>query len=156
MTTTTVKVAKYRNETDHLFRIARLDYNACVGVREIERWKETAGRALTEAKGLQCIRATAYDREQFASAIEAVTQQLIAADAYIAQLQSKSALTPVQRAAAEKMRAERPPVIQDSNVIIDNDKCLRWYNIVVDEMRTHDVVEPQMVAEFCDIAGVPN
>jgi hypothetical protein len=85
--TTTVKVARYRDETDHLFRLANVDYQACVGVREVERWKETAARLLAATEGLQCLRATPDDREQFAKALSVVKAQLIAADERIAQLQ---------------------------------------------------------------------
>lgn len=87
--TTTVKVAKYRYDTDYLFRIANVDYPACVGVREVEYWKITAAHVLTETEGLKCSRATAYDREQFANAIAAVKTKLIAADARITHLKMK-------------------------------------------------------------------
>jgi len=86
--TTTVKVAAFRDETDHLFRIANVDYQACVGVREVENWKTTAARVLAEAEGLQCSRANAYDRERFVKAIAAVKARLVEADARIAQLQA--------------------------------------------------------------------
>ena len=154
--TTTVKVAKYRDETDHLFRLANVDYHACVGVREVECWKETAARVLAQTEGLQCLRASAYDREQFAKAVEAVKSQLIAANTRIAQLANKSVLNAAQRAAAEQMRRERPPVIEGTHTIIDDGARLRWYNKVVDEMTTRNVVGPQMVAAFCDISGVPD
>lgn len=152
--TTTVKVAKYRNEADHLFTLARVDYQACVGVREVEHWKETAARVLAQTEGLQCLRASAYDREQFAKAVEAVKAQLIAADNRIAQIQRKSVLNAEQRAAAEKMCSERPTVFPGTKVIIDDAERLRWYNKVVDQMTTLSVEGSQMVAEFCDIAGV--
>jgi len=87
--TSTVKVAVFRDETDHLHRVANVDYHACVGVREIELWKDTAVRVLAAAEGLQCSRANAYDREQFTKAIAAVQVRLIDADARIAQLQVK-------------------------------------------------------------------
>jgi len=89
MTTTTVKVAAFRDETDHLFRLANMDYQACVGIREVENWKTTAARVLAEAEGLQCSRANAHDREQFAKAITAVRTRLVEADTRIAQLQAR-------------------------------------------------------------------
>lgn len=154
--TNTLKVAAYRNAIDHLFRIANVDYQACVGVREVECWKETAARVLAQTEGLQCLRANAYDREQFTKAVEAVKAQLIAANARIAQLATKSVLNSAQRAAAEQMRRERPPVIEGTNTIIDDEARLRWYNKVVDEMTARNVVGHQMVAEFCDISGAPD
>lgn len=95
--TKTVKVAEYRNETDHLFRLVNVDYHACVSAREVERWKETTSRVLNHVQGLQCARASDYDREQLAKAVTAANAQLVAADARIVQLQSKPANT-VQRA----------------------------------------------------------
>jgi hypothetical protein len=88
MSTTTVKIAAYRDETQHLFRVANVDYHACVGVREVENWKATAARVLAEADGLLCRRANAYDREQFAKAVAAVRARLLEADTRIAQLQA--------------------------------------------------------------------
>lgn len=97
--TTTVKVAKFRNEADHLFRLANVDYHACVNAREVECWKEIATRVLKEAENLVCARATDYDRQQFTKAVAAVNAQLIAADDRIVQLQRKSAAkTAAQRA----------------------------------------------------------
>jgi hypothetical protein len=88
MTTITVKVAAFRDETEHLFRVANVDYHACVGVREVESWKATAARVLADAEGIDCRRANAYDREQFANAITALKARLVEADARIAQLQA--------------------------------------------------------------------
>jgi len=84
--TTTVNAATFRAEADHLFRLANVDYRACVSASEVDCWKDTAARALDEAKGLECRRATAYDRERFAKAIAAVTARLVEADTRIAQL----------------------------------------------------------------------
>jgi len=94
--TTTVKVAEFRDETDHLFRLANVDYHACVSVREVENWRATAAGVLAKAEGLECRRANAYDREQFAKAIKAVKDQLVKAEARIALLQcsAKSPATP--------------------------------------------------------------
>lgn len=96
--TKTVKVAEYRNETDHLFRLVNVDYHACVSAREVERWKETTSRVLIHVQGLQCARANDYDREQLAKAVTAAKAQLVAADARIVQLQSKRPANTVQRA----------------------------------------------------------
>jgi hypothetical protein len=85
-----VKVARFRDETDHLFRLANVDYHACVGVREIECWKQTATRILEAASTLRCLRATDFDRQQLVNAVAAMQSQLIAADVRIAQLQSAS------------------------------------------------------------------
>lgn len=72
----TVKVAAFRNETDRLFRLANADYCACVGVREVENWQKVASRALAESADLACNRATAYDHEQWASALKALKDTL--------------------------------------------------------------------------------
>jgi hypothetical protein len=84
---TTVKVAAYRDATDHLFRLANVDYHACVNVREVASWQDTTTRVLAETEGLECGRANAYDRRQFADAIAAVKARLVEAQTRIAQLQ---------------------------------------------------------------------
>jgi hypothetical protein len=86
--TTTVKVARFRDETDHLFRLANVDYHACVSVHEVENWKTTAARVLAETEGLECSRANAYDREQFDKALGAIKARLAEADIRIGQLQT--------------------------------------------------------------------
>lgn len=88
--TTTIKVSAYRNVTEHLFRIANVDYNACVGARELGSWKDTAAGVLDVAESMQCSRASPYDRDQFARALAAVKARLLNADARLAQSQVKA------------------------------------------------------------------
>ena len=54
----TLKVAAFRAEADHLFRLANVDYHACVGAH------------------CECKRATPYDLEQFRKAVEAVKERI--------------------------------------------------------------------------------
>lgn len=86
----TVKVAVLRNETDRLFRLANVHYHACVGIAEVEGWKTSATRALGESSQLVCKRASAYDQEQYAQAIAALTQRVADAAVRIAQLQREA------------------------------------------------------------------
>jgi hypothetical protein len=71
-----IKVAAYRAETDHLFRVANVDYHACVGVGEVENWQRIACCVLAGVEGIECKRASAYDVEQFAQAVAAVKSRL--------------------------------------------------------------------------------
>lgn len=66
----TVKVSVFRNETDRLFRLANVHYHSCVGVREVQSWQDTASRVLVEAAQLSCKRASVYDLEQWAEAVQ--------------------------------------------------------------------------------------
>ena len=92
----TVKVAVLRTETDRLFRLANSHYHACVGVREVQSWQEVANRALNESALLSCKRATTYDLDQWASAIQALKERLAASAERLAQLQAKH-VKPSQR-----------------------------------------------------------
>ena len=42
----TLKVAAFRAAADHLFRLANVDYHACVGAHELGHWRAVAGRVL--------------------------------------------------------------------------------------------------------------
>ena len=85
----TVKVAVLRTETDRLFRLANTHYHACVGVREVQNWQAVANRALDDTAQLACKRATAYDLDQWASAVQALKDRLAASVERVAQLQVK-------------------------------------------------------------------
>ena len=74
--TQTVKVALFRSEADHLFRLANVDYHACVGAHELRNWHTIAARVLAEVKHYECKRATPYDREQFRRAVGAVIERI--------------------------------------------------------------------------------
>ncbi|QOR45274.1 hypothetical protein [Trueperella pecoris] len=67
-----VNVAEFRQETDRLFRVANVDYHACVNAQEVRNWLVVAGRALEECAALQTKRAKAYDLDQFKDAVRAL------------------------------------------------------------------------------------
>lgn len=92
----TVKVAVLRTETDRVFRLANSHYHACIGVREVQSWQEVANRALDESAQLSCKRATTYDLDQWADAVQALKDRLAASVERVAQLQAKDA-KPSQR-----------------------------------------------------------
>ena len=71
-----LKVAAFRAEADHLFRLANVDYHACVGAHELDNWRAVAGRVLAEVEHCECKRATPYDLEQFRKAVEAVKERI--------------------------------------------------------------------------------
>lgn len=92
----TVKVAVLRAETHRVFRLANSHYHACIGVREVQGWQEVANRVLDESALLSCKRATAYDLDQWTSAVQALKDRLAASVERLAQLQAKDA-KPSQR-----------------------------------------------------------
>lgn len=65
-----VKVADFRDEIDHVFRIVNVDFHACVGADEKARWVEIARRFTTKLRGMTCKRATAYDWRQREMALD--------------------------------------------------------------------------------------
>lgn len=71
-----VKVAEFRNGSDYLFRIANVDYHACVSKSELLRWQQIAKRALSEVELMECKRANDYDREQHVKSISAIQNRL--------------------------------------------------------------------------------
>jgi hypothetical protein len=85
---TTVKVADFRNSTDHLFRVVNVDYHACVGLRELRGWIIIAERVLAEVESLECNRASEYDHEQHGRSIEAARERLTTANERIAAMES--------------------------------------------------------------------
>ena len=74
--TTTVTVAKYRQATDHLYRLANVDYCACVGERERANWRATAERMLREYQVMTCPRAKAIDEAHYRAAVGAVQARM--------------------------------------------------------------------------------
>ena len=92
-----VKVAEYRSATDRLFRIVNVDYHACVGVIEVQNWQEIAQRVLTEVEPLECKRATAYDHEQFSSAVQSARAQILRSQTRLEELRSGAANGKKQR-----------------------------------------------------------
>lgn len=87
----TVKVAVFRNETDRLFRLANSHYHACVGVREVESWQAIATRVLVEIADLTCKRATSYDLEQWAEAVQSLKDSVAGSVERLARLQNDKA-----------------------------------------------------------------
>lgn len=72
----TVRVAVFRQETDRLFGLVNRDYHACKGLIEVENWKRITTRVLGEVEGVICLRASPYDLEQHAKAVEAAKSRL--------------------------------------------------------------------------------
>lgn len=91
-----VKIAVFRAETDRLFRLANAHYHACVGVREVQGWQVVASRVLDETAELSCKRATPYDLDQWARAVQALKDCLAASMERVTQLQAKDS-QPSQR-----------------------------------------------------------
>jgi hypothetical protein len=65
-------------------------------------------------------------------------------------------LTKNQTAAADALKASRPPVIPGTNAIINADACRGFYTRVNDAMKDLGIDTSQLVNEFCDRAGVPD
>ena len=84
-----VIVAIFREEYDHLFRLANVDYRACVSAAELARWKDTVARVLTESQSLACKRATPYDQAQMAKAIATANARISQADVRIARFEDR-------------------------------------------------------------------
>lgn len=84
-----VKIAVLRNETDRLFRLANTHYHACVGVIEVQIWQTVARRALADTEPLTCKRATPYDLQQWAEAVNGLTATLAASADRIERIKSQ-------------------------------------------------------------------
>ncbi len=56
-----VKVAIFRDSTDHIFRLINVDYHACVGTAELRTWVGITERVLSELSVQECRRANADD-----------------------------------------------------------------------------------------------
>lgn len=65
-------------------------------------------------------------------------------------------LTDIQVRVALIVLAERPPVIPDTCVIINEVQKVVWYNQVGDAMKMVGIKTREQVNEFCNLAGVPN
>jgi hypothetical protein len=86
-----VKVVVFRNETDRLFRLANNHYHACVGVREVESWQGIATRVLSETSDLVCKRASPYDQQQWAEAVQSLKDSVTASVERLARLKNDQA-----------------------------------------------------------------
>lgn len=71
-----VNVATYRQDTDHLYRIANVDWHACVNATEREHWAFTATRALERTNANECMRAKHADGFQRDKARQALQKRL--------------------------------------------------------------------------------
>lgn len=85
-----VKVAEFRNGTERLSRLARVDYCACKGVHELRTWTQIATRALAQVDTTQCDRANAHDIEHRADAVALTVARLEAAEQTITRLETES------------------------------------------------------------------
>lgn len=83
---TTLKVAAYRAEIDRLFRLANVDYHACVSAGEIQNWQMIARRGLSDSADITCPRSNDYDKDQFRQAVACVKETLNRSDERIHQL----------------------------------------------------------------------
>jgi hypothetical protein len=59
-----------------------------------------------------------------------------------------------QKNTAARLLANRPAVLPNTRVIISDIQRKFWYDLVCAEMNRVEVVHPNDVAEFCDLAGV--
>ncbi len=84
-----VKVSDFRNSVDHLFRIANVDYHACVGARELRYWVIRAENVIVEVKGLECNRTTENDRERHTKSLAAASFMLEQATDRIGKLETE-------------------------------------------------------------------
>lgn len=65
-------------------------------------------------------------------------------------------LTQKQREAAAAMFRRRPTVIPGTRAILSDTERKLWFLQVTDTMLEHHVTTPYAIAEFCDLAGVPD
>lgn len=65
-----VKVADFRDATDHLFRICNVDYSAARPGSERTRWVEIARRVARELASMDCKRATKRDWDRRERALD--------------------------------------------------------------------------------------
>lgn len=67
-----------------------------------------------------------------------------------------SLLNAEQRAEAQRLRHARPAVLVGTNVIADEKLRLAWYEEVSASIKALGFKDQNAVAEFCDVAGVPD
>ncbi len=48
-----VSVKEFRNSVDHLYRMANVDYHACVGAQELRYWVERVERVIGLVEALE-------------------------------------------------------------------------------------------------------
>ena len=65
-------------------------------------------------------------------------------------------LTPDQMGAASHLFATRPPVLPRTRVVLSDKLREDWYSEVTSTMKRLGVTSPAKIAEFCDLAGVPD
>lgn len=65
-----VKVADFRDEIDHLFRVCNVDFHACVDATEKARWAEIARKVASSLSAMSCKRATVQDWDRREAALE--------------------------------------------------------------------------------------
>jgi hypothetical protein len=69
--------------------------------------------------------------------------------------QSMLRLSLSQRDAAVALRTQRPPVLEGTRVILDDQDRKAWYDAVYSEMERIELPK-SLVNAFCDVAGVPD
>ena len=71
-----VSVKEFRNSVDHLYRMANVDYHACVGAQELRYWVERVERVIGLVVARVCMRAKLVDREEHSMCWEAARKRL--------------------------------------------------------------------------------
>ncbi|MBX4558863.1 hypothetical protein CF042_05825 [Klebsiella pneumoniae] len=82
-----VSVKEFRNSVDHLYRMANVDYHACVGAQELRYWVERVERVIGLVEALECKRAKPADREEHRKSLEAARKRLEQAAKRIQELE---------------------------------------------------------------------
>jgi len=77
-----VKIADFRDEIDHLFRVCNVDFHACVGVEEKARWVEIARKVAINLSGMTCKRATVQDWDRREAALDRSASLIISVRGY--------------------------------------------------------------------------
>lgn len=72
-----VSVRDFRHDTSGLYRLANVDYHACVGQIELKHWLEIAKRRLVEVLDVTCTRAKPDDRSERRRAVEVLNERVI-------------------------------------------------------------------------------
>lgn len=80
-----IPVAKYRDQTDWLFRVANNDFCACVHRSELESWIGRVERVREEVLASECKRAKPYDIKWRLSALAKATENIDKARAELAE-----------------------------------------------------------------------
>lgn len=90
-----VSVKEFRNSVDHLYRMANVDYHACVDALELRYWVERVERIIRGVEALECKRAKPADREEHGKSLEAARKRLKQATKRIQELDCPEPKKPI-------------------------------------------------------------